>query len=179
MTGLSAFNLKQWIDENRDLLRPPVGNAQLWKTTWKNFIVMVIGGPNVRTDYHDDPGEELFFQVEGDMVLRVIEGGRPVDVPIREGELLLLPPHVRHSPQRPAGTVGLVVERVRLPGELDAFEWYCESCDARVHRREFELQDIEKDLPPVFDEYHASRDLRTCGACGHVNPGKPSQAAAE
>ncbi|MCG8690078.1 MAG: 3-hydroxyanthranilate 3,4-dioxygenase, partial [Minwuiales bacterium] len=117
MTGLSAFNLKQWIDENRDLLRPPVGNAQLWKTTWKNFIVMVIGGPNVRTDYHDDPGEELFFQVEGDMVLRVIEGGRPVDVPIREGELLLLPPHVRHSPQRPAGTVGLVVERVRLPGE--------------------------------------------------------------
>ena len=179
MTGLSAFNLKQWIDENRDLLRPPVGNAQLWKTTWKNFIVMVIGGPNIRTDYHDDPGEELFFQVEGDMVLRIIEDGRPVDVPIREGELLLLPPHVRHSPQRPAGTVGLVVERVRLPGELDAFEWYCESCDARVHRREFELQDIEKDLPPVFDEYYASRDLRTCSACGHVNSGKPSQAAAE
>ncbi len=179
MTGLSAFNLKQWIDENRELLRPPVGNAQLWKTTWKNFIVMVIGGPNIRTDYHDDPGEELFFQVEGDMVLRVIEDGRPVDVPIREGELLLLPPHVRHSPQRPAGTVGLVVERVRLPGELDAFEWYCESCDARVHRREFELQDIEKDLPPVFEEYYASEDLRTCPACGHVNPGKPSQAAAE
>ncbi len=179
MAGLAAFNLKGWIEENRELLRPPVGNAQLWKGTWKNFIVMVIGGPNVRTDYHDDPGEELFFQVEGDMVLRIIEDGKPVDVPIREGELLLLPPHVRHSPQRPAGTVGLVVERVRLPGELDAFEWYCEACDAVVHRREFELQDIEKDLPPVFEEYYNNEALRTCAACGHVNPGKPAAAAAE
>ena len=134
---------------------------------------MVIGGPNERTDYHDDPGEELFFQVEGDIVLRVIEDGQPVDVPIREGEMLLLPPHVRHSPQRPAGSVGLVVERIRLPGELDAFEWYCEQCNTCHHRREFELADIEKDLPPVFAEYYGDAALRTCGSCGHVNPGKP------
>ncbi len=173
MASLAAFNLKRWIDENRELLRPPVGNAQLYKTTYKNFIVMVIGGPNARTDYHDDPGEELFFQVEGDMTLRVIEDGKPVDVPIREGEMLLLPPHVRHSPQRPAGTVGLVVERIRLPGELDAFEWYCEGCGRNHHRREFELADIEKDLPPVFSEYYGDATLRTCEACGCVNPGKP------
>ena len=173
MAGLAAFNLKQWIADNRALLQPPVGNAQLYKTTYKNFIIMVIGGPNERTDYHDDPGEELFFQVEGDIVLRVIEDGQPVDVPIREGEMLLLPPHVRHSPQRPAGSVGLVVERIRLPGELDAFEWYCEQCDACHHRREFELADIEKDLPPVFAEYYGDAALRTCGSCGHVNPGKP------
>ncbi len=175
MASLAAFNLKHWIDNNREKLRPPVGNVQLFKTVYKNFIVMVIGGPNERTDYHDDPGEELFFQVEGDMVLRIIENGKPVDVPIREGEILLLPPHVGHSPQRPAGSVGLVVERIRLPGELDAFEWYCEACGRCHHRREFELADIEKDLPPVFQEYYADVELRTCSACGHVNPGKPAR----
>ena len=173
MASLAAFNLKQWIDDNRALLKPPIGNVQLYKATYKNFIIMVIGGPNERTDYHDDPGEELFYQVEGDIVLRVIEDGLPVDVPIREGEILMLPPHVRHSPQRPAGSVGLVVERIRLPGELDAFEWYCEQCDACHHRREFELADIEKDLPPVFDEYYGDAALRICSSCRHVNPGKP------
>jgi len=172
MASLSAFNLHAWIDENRDRLKPPVGNVQLYKTVYKNFIIMVIGGPNERTDYHDDPGEELFYQVEGDMNLRIIEDGKPVDVPIREGEMLLLPPHVRHSPQRPAGSVGLVVERIRLPGELDAFEWYCENCDHCHHRREFELADIEKDLPPVFAEYYGDEAFRRCDACGHVNPGK-------
>lgn len=172
MAGLAAFNLHEWIEQNREKLRPPVGNAQLYKETYKNFIIMIIGGPNERTDFHDDPGEELFYQVEGDITLRIIEDGEQRDVPIREGEMLLLPPHVRHSPQRPAGSVGLVVERIRLPGELDAFEWYCENCGAQAHRREFELADIEKDLPPVFKEYYGDESLRTCGACGHVNPGK-------
>ena len=173
MASLAAFNLKQWIEGNRSLLQPPIGNAQLYKTTHKNFIVMIIGGPNERTDYHDDPGEELFFQIEGDIILRVIEDGQPLDVPIREGELLLLPPHVRHSPQRPAGSVGLVVERIRIQGEIDAFEWYCEACNHCHHRRELELADIEKDMPPVFQEYYGEEALRTCGACGHVNLGKP------
>lgn len=170
---LQTLHLKRWIAENRHLLRPPVGNVQLFKTAWRNFIVMAIGGPNQRTDYHDDPGEELFYQVEGDMVLRVIEDGRPRDVPIPEGEMLLLPPHVRHSPQRPAGSVGLVVERLRLPGEIDAFEWYCERCHACVHRGEIELKDIEVDLPPVFETYYGAEAARTCPACGHVNPGRP------
>lgn len=169
---LQTLHLKRWIAENRHLLRPPVGNAQLFKTTWRNFIVMLIGGPNQRTDYHDDPGEELFYQVEGDIVLRVIEDGRPHDIAIPEGEMLLLPPHVRHSPQRPAGSVGLVVERLRLPGEIDAFEWYCERCHGLVHRGEIELKDIEVDLPPVFERYYGDTGLRTCRACGHVNPGR-------
>ena len=179
MATLAAFNLKQWIAENRGLLRPPVGNAQLFKTTWKNFIVMVIGGPNLRADYHDDPGEELFYQIEGDIVLRVREDGRAAEVPVREGEILLLPPHVRHSPQRPAGSVGLVVERLRLPGERDAFEWYCERCEACLHRAELELVDIETDLPPVFAAYWGDAGLRTCAACGHVNPGEAPRRAAE
>jgi 3-hydroxyanthranilate 3,4-dioxygenase len=165
MSFIEPFNLTQWIEENRDLLRPPVGNAQLFKTTWRNFIVMVIGGPNQRDDYHDDPGEELFYQVQGDITLRIIDpqSGRPRDLPIREGELFLLPPHVRHSPQRPAGTVGLVVERLRLPGETDAFEWYDD--DGRLlYRRDVEIKDIVKDLPPVFEDYRRWRAAQEAGA---------------
>lgn len=165
------LNLSTWIDDHADLLKPPVGNAQIWQDG--EFIVTVVGGPNIRTDYHDDPGDEFFHQLRGDMTLRVIEDGRPKDVRIREGEVLMLPAHVRHSPQRPAETVGLVIERVRQPGELDAFEWYCERCDARVHRREVQVADLVRDLPPVFDEYYGDPALRECPSCGHRNPGRP------
>ena len=170
MAGLAAFNLQQWIDDNRDLLKPPVGNARL--VPEGDFIVMAIGGPNLRVDYHDDPGEELFYQVEGDMVLRIMENGVPRDVPIREGEMLLLPARVRHSPQRPEGTVGIVVERVRRPGEEDGFDWYCEKCHALVFRRTVELKSIYDDLPPIFDLYYGDSQHRTCPECGHVNKGK-------
>ena len=130
MDGSGPFNLTQWIDENRNLLRPPVGNAQILPEG--DFIVMALGGPNVRTDFHDDPGEEIFYQIQGDIILRIIEDGAPKDIVIREGDLYLVGPHVRHSPQRPADTVGIVVERRRRDGELDAFEWYCEICNALV-----------------------------------------------
>lgn len=170
MTKPVPLDLMKWIDDHADVLRPPVGNAQIWSDG--EFIVTVVGGPNARTDYHDDPGDEFFYQLRGDMTLRVIDGGKPADVPIREGEVLMLPAHVRHSPQRPADTVGLVIERVRRPGELDAFEWYCERCDERVHRREVEVTDLVRDLPPVFDEYYADPGLRVCSACGHENPGR-------
>ena len=173
MTGLAAFNLKHWIDDHAELLKPPVGNAQIWQGT--DFMVTVVGGPNVRTDYHDDPLEEFFYQLKGDMVLRIIEDGKPRDVPIREGDVLLLPPHVRHSPQRPADTIGLVIEYTRPKGSPDAFEWYCEKCDTLVHRREVQLQSLVDDLPPVFEEYYGDESLRSCRACGHVNPGRPAR----
>jgi len=175
MAGLSAFNFRTWIEEHRELLKPPVGNAVVWKDT--DFIVMVVGGPNRRTDYHDDPYEEFFYQLEGNMVLRIIEDGRPRDVPINEGDILLLPPHVRHSPQRPeAGSVGLVVERRRPADQLDGFEWYCESCNACVHRVELHVGNIVEDLPPLFEAFYESETLRTCGACGAVHPGRDSTA---
>ncbi len=163
MPAFSApFNLHAWIEQNSELLRPPVGNAQLFKQTWKNFIIMIIGGPNQRDDYHDDPGEELFYQIQGDIVLKIIDpdSGQPEDIPIREGELFLLPPHVRHSPQRPAGSVGLVVERLRLPGEVDAFEWYDDENHELIFRREVEIKDIVKDLPPIFEEYRRFKQQR-------------------
>ena len=165
------LNLSRWIDDHADLLKPPVGNAQIWEDG--EFIVTVVGGPNVRTDYHDDPGDEFFYQLRGDMTLRIIDSGKPKDVPIREGEVLMLPAHTRHSPQRPPDTVGLVIERIRQPGELDAFEWYCEKCDERVHRREVEVTDLVRDLPPVFEEYYGNAALRVCPSCGYENPGKP------
>lgn len=167
----APLNFMKWIEEHRPVLKPPVGNAQIWANT--DFIVTVVGGPNVRTDYHDDPFEEFFYQLQGDMVLRILQDGRPHDIPIRQGEIFLLPPHVRHSPQRPVeGSAGLVIERQRPAGEIDGFEWYCPSCHDRLHRVEIQLQNIVKDLPPLFDQFYSSLQRRTCRRCGTVHPDK-------
>jgi 3-hydroxyanthranilate 3,4-dioxygenase len=167
--ALAAFNFAQWIDRHAHLLKPPVGNQQVFSEAG-DLIVMVVGGPNARSDYHDDPYEEFFHQLRGDMVLRILENGRPRDLPIREGEILLLPAHVRHSPQRPEGSVGLVVEKVRPPGVDDGFEWYCHACWGLVHRVEVNVKNIVADLPPMFDHFYSS--ARRCPACGQVHPGR-------
>jgi 3-hydroxyanthranilate 3,4-dioxygenase len=170
---LAAFNFSSWIDAHAHLLRPPVGNQQVFRDAG-DLIVMAVGGPNSRTDYHDDPYEEFFYQLRGDMVLRVMQDGRPSDVPIREGEILLLPGHVRHSPQRPQpGSVGLVVEKIRPAGVHDGFEWFCQRCHARLHRIEVHVKDIAADLPPLFEAFYANDRARTCQVCGAVHPGNP------
>jgi 3-hydroxyanthranilate 3,4-dioxygenase len=163
---LAPINLKKWIDEHRDLLKPPVGNKMVW--TDRQFLVMVVGGPNQRKDYHVEEGEEFFFQVEGDIVLRIIEDGKKRDVPIREGEMFLLPAMIPHSPQRPANTVGLVIERFREEGEHDHLRWYCESCNSVVHDSEFQLVDLGKQLKPIIEAYYQDEKLRTCPRCGAV-----------
>ncbi len=164
MKPLTAFNLRGWIDEHRSLLKPPVGNKCLFRDS--EFIIMVVGGPNSRKDFHVDPGEEFFYQLEGDMLLRTVQQGRIVDVPIREGEVLLLPPRVPHSPQRYPDTVGLVVERQRRDGELDAFQWYCESCAALLYEEELALTDIETQFPPLFERFYGNPDNLLCRHCG-------------
>lgn len=169
---LRAFDFNRWIDEHREFLKPPVSNHHLFDEKTQ-MVVMVIGGPNQRTDFHDDPCEEFFFQVRGDMVLKVHEDGQTYDVPIREGEVFFLPPHVRHSPQRPVpGSVGLVVEGARRDGDLDGFEWYCFECGNRVHRVELAIADIVKDLPPLFNGFFENTAHRTCDHCGALHPGK-------
>lgn len=171
MQSLLAFNFQRWIDENRHLLKPPVGNKCLFGGSEQpdgDFIVMAVGGPNARKDYHVDPGEELFYQLEGDLVLKTMQNGKPVDVPIRQGEMLLLPARVPHSPQRQANTVGLVIERRRRPGERDGFQWYCENCTNLLYEEFFELTNIETQFPPIFDRFFASRERRTCSRCGTV-----------
>jgi 3-hydroxyanthranilate 3,4-dioxygenase len=167
---LRAFNFQKWIDENQHLLKPPVGNKKVFEDG--EMTVQVVGGPNQRTDYHDDPVEEFFYQLTGDMVLKVCDDGRFYDVPIREGEVFLLPAHTPHSPQRPqAGSVGLVVEAAR-PGEVDGFNWYCFECGALVHRIEVKVQHLVKDLPPLYEAFYADDDARKCKNCGAMHPGK-------
>jgi 3-hydroxyanthranilate 3,4-dioxygenase len=168
---LRAFNFAKWIEEHQHLLKPPVGNRQIWEDA--DLMVTVVGGPNQRTDYHDDPVEEFFYQLKGNMVLKVVDDGNFYDVPMREGDIFLLPPHVRHSPQRPEiGSVGLVIEPKRQPSEVDAFEWYCFECRTRVHRVEVNLKSIVRDLPPLYQAFYADEKARTCSKCGTVHPGK-------
>jgi 3-hydroxyanthranilate 3,4-dioxygenase len=161
-----AIDFRKWIDENRHLLKPPVGNKKVFDSD--EFIVMVVGGPNSRKDYHLDEGPEFFYQLEGEMVLKTQQGGRVVDVPIRAGEIYLLAPNVPHSPQRFANSVGLVVERKRQAGEKDGLQWYCEQCNGLLYEESFVLENIEKDFPPVFDRFFGDVGKRTCKRCGAV-----------
>jgi 3-hydroxyanthranilate 3,4-dioxygenase len=166
MSLLQTIHFSRWIDEHRHLLKPPVGNRVVYRDT--EFIIMVVGGPNSRKDFHVDPAEEFFYQLEGDMTLRTVEQGHVRDLAIRAGEILLLPAGVPHSPQRPADTVGLVIERRRRPGELDGLQWYCEGCDRLLYQEFFQLRDIESDFPPVFARFFGSLERRTCRQCGAV-----------
>ncbi|HEY7671202.1 MAG TPA: 3-hydroxyanthranilate 3,4-dioxygenase [Gammaproteobacteria bacterium] len=168
MAVAMPFNLLDWIEANRAALRPPVCNKQLFLSP--DFIIQIVGGPNSRTDYHHDEGAELFYQLEGEMLLKTIQNGRRIDIPIRAGEIFLLPPRVPHSPQRLANTVGLVVERVRRADELDGFMWFCEKCDNKLHEEFLHVADIVKDLPPVFARFYGSVAARTCKRCGTVMP---------
>jgi len=158
-----AINFKQWIEDNRHLLKPPVGNKAIYND---DYIVMVVGGPNSRKDYHVNQTPEFFYQVEGDITLKVIENGEPRDIHIKEGEVFYLPPNIPHSPQRDADTVGLVIEQRRPNGVEDGLAWFCENCHHKLHEEPFALQNIEVDMPIIFDKYYADESLRTCDACG-------------
>lgn len=160
------FNFQKWIDDNRHLLKPPVGNKQIYEDA--EFIVMVVGGPNARKDYHFNEGEEFFYQIEGDVTVKIQEDGKAVEVPIREGEIFLLPPRIPHSPIRPANTVGLVIERKRHKHEDDGLMWYCDNCNNKLFEHYFYLNSIEEDFLPTFKKFYASEELRTCNKCGTV-----------
>ena len=176
MAVAAPFNFKKWIDENRHLLKPPVGNQQVYKDN-KDFIVMVVGGPNSRKDYHYNEGEEFFYQLEGDVQVKIIENDKPRIIDIKEGEIFLLPGGVPHSPQRPANTVGLVIERYRREGEKDGFIWLCENCDNKLYEEYFEMTDIVKQLPEVMKNFYGDLEKRTCKKCGTVmEPPQPPKA---
>lgn len=169
------INLQRWIDEHRHLLKPPVGNKCIYDG---DFIVMIVGGPNARTDYHWEEGPEFFFQLEGEMVLKIQEDGAVRDIPIRAGEVFHLPPRIPHSPQRLPDSVGLVIERKRLAHEDDGLLWFCERCNHKIYEEYFHLVDIERDFGAVFERFYRSHEHRTCGGCGHLNPA-PARYVAE
>lgn len=170
MPTMKPFNLMRWIEENRGALRPPVSNKQLC-TEAQDAIVFVSGGPNTRNDFHVNPTEELFYQLKGDIALRVqpLDGAKPYDIVIHEGDLFMLPRRVPHRPQRPAGTLGLIVEFPRPEGELDQLRWYCARCDELVHKAEWRLRKIDEDLKVIMEEFWGGdAGRRTCGKCGTV-----------
>ena len=167
-TILPPINFMKWIEEHRHELKPPVGNRVIWRDA--EFICMVVGGPNQRTDYHYDEGPEFFYQIEGDMCLKIQDEGEAKDIIIREGEIFLLPPRVPHSPQRFENTVGLVIERERFDGELDGLMWYCEKCNTQLYEEYFQLENIETQFHAVFESFYGDTDKRTCSSCGHLNP---------
>lgn len=165
---LAPFNLQQWIEDNRDLLKPPVGNKNLYVQAG-DFIVMIVGGPNARKDYHYNESEELFYQIEGDILVKIQEDGKAKDVHIKEGEIFLLPGNIPHSPIRGENTVGLVIEKVRQGTEMiDGLMWFCDKCNHKLHEFKFPLENIERDFLSRFKAFYSSLEHRTCDNCGHV-----------
>lgn len=165
------INFMGWIEENKDQLKPPVGNKAMMVTD--DYIVMIVGGPNARTDFHFEPYEEWFYQIKGNMHVNIQteDGLRRID--IREGEAWMLPRNTWHSPQRPEeGSIGLVIERIREADKLEKFGWFCPNCNNKVHEVELKVNDIVVDLPPVFEAFYGSAEGRTCSQCGTQHPGK-------
>lgn len=160
------FNFKKWIDENRHLLKPPVNNKVVYKDA--EFIVMVVGGPNSRKDYHFNESEEFFYQLEGDIQVKLQIDGKAEIFDIREGEIFLLPPRIPHNPIRFKNTIGLVMERRRRAGEMDGLMWFCDACNHPLFEEKFELDDITKQFQAVFEKFYNSEELRTCKKCGDV-----------
>ena len=168
MQPLSPFGLWAWIEANRSSFEPPVGNKVIWEDS--QFTAMVIKGPNARRDFHIDPSDEIFYMLKGAMTIETFEDGRRRSRPIREGEMCLVPALTPHSPHRPPDTWGLVIEIKRGPAEAESLVWLCERCDATLHEITMHVADIEKQLKSAIEAFDASVDLRTCKACGHLQP---------
>tara|TARA_B100001113_G_C20674528_1_gene433644 strand:- start:10 stop:540 length:531 start_codon:yes stop_codon:yes gene_type:complete len=163
----APFNLSGWIESNKHLLKPPVGNKNLYVES-EDFIVMIVGGPNARKDYHYNETEELFYQIEGDIIVKTQQNGKMVEVSIKEGEMFLLPPKIPHSPIRPEGSVGLVIERKRKKEDKDGLMWFSDKENALLYEEYFHLTNIEKDFLPVFKRFYQSEKLRTCPVSGEI-----------
>lgn len=168
MNTKPPFNLHKWIEENRDSLKPPVGNKNLYKEAG-DYIVMVVAGPNARKDYHYNETEELFYQLEGNIEIHIQEDGRKKTMNLGPGDMYLHPAKVPHSPVRHAGSIGLVIERKRAdPGAKDGLLWFCDNCNHKLYEVYFPLEDIEKDFLKHFEHFYGSEKLRTCDNCGTV-----------
>ena len=168
MALLKPFNLNKWIDENRHLLKPPVGNKNIYVDS-DDYIVMIVAGPNARKDYHYNETEELFFQLEGTIKVIVQDNGERKEMELHPGDMYLNSAKTAHSPIRSEGSIGLVIERKRAgKGFNDGLLWYCEKCNNKLHEVYFELQDIEKDFLPHYQKFYTSEKLRTCNKCGFV-----------
>ncbi|MCX7729207.1 MAG: 3-hydroxyanthranilate 3,4-dioxygenase [Bacteroidia bacterium] len=163
---IPPINFLKWIEENKEFLKPPVNNKVVYKDT--EFIIMVVGGPNSRKDYHYNESEEFFYQIKGDIIVKIQEDGKAKELPIREGEIFLLPPKIPHNPIRLKDTIGLVIERKRRPNEKDGLLWFCEHCNNQLYEEYFTLTDITTQFQKVFEKFYTSVELRTCKKCSNI-----------
>ena len=167
------FNLNQWINDNRHLLKPPVGNKNMYVDSG-DFIVMVVAGPNARKDYHYNETEELFYQLEGNITVVIQVDGQRKEMQLKAGDMYLHPAKVPHSPVRSENSIGLVIERKRAgKGFTDGLLWHCDNCNHKLHEVYFELHNIEKDFLPHFTHFYKNQELRTCSECGTEMPTDP------
>jgi len=170
MSIKQPFNLNKWISENRDTLKPPVGNKNLY-TESGDYIVMVVAGPNARKDYHYNETEELFYQLEGNIEVHIQEDGQKKTMQLGPGDMYLHPAKIPHSPVRKEGSIGLVIERKRAEMNVDdGLLWFCDNCNNKLYEVYFTLNNIEKDFLGHFKTFYGSEKLRTCSKCGTVMP---------
>jgi len=169
MGNIAPVHLMRWIEENKSLFGGPVANKEVFPES--EFIYQVVRGPNARNDFHIDPGDEIFYQLKGDITVRCIDAdGKPRDIPVREGEVMLCRAGTPHCPIRPPDTWGLVIERKRRPDELDRLAWFCERCGRKLHEATFSCANIEVELRAAIQRFNASAALRTCQKCGAELP---------
>ena len=169
MANIAPLHLMRWIDEHKEQFSGPVANKEVFPES--EFIYQIVRGPNARNDFHIDPGDEIFYQLKGDITVRCVDtDGKPRDIKVREGEVMLCRAGTPHCPIRPADTWGLVIERKRQPDELDRLAWFCERCGGKLHEATFSCANIEVELREVIQKFNANAALRTCGKCGTVLP---------
>ena len=168
MAVQKPFNLIQWVEKNRHLLKPPVGNKNLYVDSG-DYIVMIVAGPNARKDYHYNETEELFYQLEGNITVYIQDEGEKKAMQLGPGDMFLLPAKTPHSPVREANSIGLVVEKKRLGQAIpDGLLWFCDNCNHKLYEVYFELKDIEVDFLAHFKHFYGSKKLRTCKNCGII-----------
>ncbi len=173
MAIAKPFNLIKWIDENRHLLKPPVGNKNIYIDS-EDYIVMIVAGPNARKDYHFNETEELFYQLEGSITVYVQDEDKKVAMQLNPGDMYLHPAKTPHSPVRSENSIGLVIEKKREGQNLkDGLLWFCENCNHKLYEVYFELTDIEEDFLPHFKHFYNSEALRTCNNCGTIMESDP------
>ncbi|KAG9244456.1 3-hydroxyanthranilate 3,4-dioxygenase [Calycina marina] len=166
----TPLNIPKWLEENSHLLKPPVNNFCVYND---DFTVMIVGGPNARTDYHINETAEWFYQYQGSMILKVVDGDNFKDIIIPEGSMFLLPPNTPHNPVRFANTVGIVLEQRRPEGSIDRLRWYCTACESIVDEASFHCTDLGTQIKSAVNAFQGSEERRKCKNCGTVADSAP------
>lgn len=147
------------------------------------MTVMVVGGPNARTEYHINETPEFFYQYKGRMLLKTVQKINGTeefrDVYINEGELFLLPGNTPHNPVRFENTVGVVIEQPRPESSLDRLRWYCGNCGEIVKEASFFMYDLGTQIKEAVNAFKEDEEARTCKKCGTMCDVAPSKETME